>query len=176
MLANPQLGPSNRGVPDAKQYVVTYNPGQPLVVTWAINNGTPPLPSGPGTCAPPVTTTLPAGSTTTSASTTTTSTTTTTTTTSPATTTTVKPAESTKDLARADAKAILQVVKGRRNFINITEIQLVGTYPMDGKNDVTVVQVTYPKSILNGAINFPPAQAFQVPPADTLTCINPAFA
>jgi hypothetical protein len=88
----------------------------------------------------------------------------------------VKPAESTKDLARADAKAILQVVRGRRNFINITEVQLVGTYPMGGKNDVPVVQVTYPKTILNGAINFPSAQAFQVPPAETLTCINPAFA
>jgi hypothetical protein len=175
MLANSNLGPSNRGVPDAQQYVVTYTPGQPLVVTWAINNGAPPLPTGPATCAPPVTTTtLPPGSTTTS-TTSTTTTTTTTTTTPGATTTTVKPSESTQDIARSNAKAILQVVKSRRNFINITEIQLVGTYPMDGKTDTPVVEVTYPKSILSGPINFPPAHAFDEPPAETLTCINPAF-
>jgi hypothetical protein len=182
MLESPQLGPSNRGVPDAQQYVVSYTPGQPLVVTWAINNGTPPLPTGSATCAAPTTTTSPSSTTTTapSGSTTTTSTTTTTTTTtttSPgATTTTVKPGTSTQDQARNDAKAILQVIRQRRTFLNITEVQLVGTYPIGGAADVAVVKVTYPKSILNSAVNFPPAQAFEVPPAETLTCINPAFA
>ena len=37
--ARPQLGASNRGVPDDERFVVSYTPGQDLLVTWAINNG-----------------------------------------------------------------------------------------------------------------------------------------
>jgi hypothetical protein len=172
MLANPSLGPSNRGVPDNQRFVVQYTAGQPIVVTWAINNGAFPLPSGPATCVPPTTTTTltPPSSTTTS-----TSTTTTTTTVVPTPTTTLPSGVSTKDQARADAKQILRTLRTRRTDINITDIVLVGTYPMTGNANAEVVRVTYDKAILNAPINFPPATAFQVPPAQTLDCINPAF-
>ena len=55
-----RIGPSNRGVPKEQRVVVTYTPGQTLLVTWAIDNGAPPLPEGDATCAsppPPPTTT-----------------------------------------------------------------------------------------------------------------------
>jgi hypothetical protein len=183
MLASPTLGPSNRGVPDSRQYVVTYTPGQPLVVTWAINNGAPPLPAGSATCVPPTTTTSPSGTTTTSGATTTTTTSTTSTTTTSttttkvpaATTTTLPPKISTKDQAHVDAEEILKIVRQRRNSLNITSIQLIGTYPMGGTTDIAVVHVTYPRAILNAPITFPSAQAFKVPPAESLQCINPAF-
>jgi hypothetical protein len=82
---------------------------------------------------------------------------------------------STKDLARSDARQLLRVIRTRRSDINITEIQLVGIYPMSGNADAEVVKVTYAKSIINAPVNFPVAQAFAVPPAQSLDCINPAF-
>jgi hypothetical protein len=74
-----------------------------------------------------------------------------------------------------DARAILRVIRTRRSDIDVTEIQLVGIYPMTGNANAVVVQAIYPKSILNAPVNFPPAQAFLVPPAQSLECINPAF-
>jgi len=82
---------------------------------------------------------------------------------------------STKDQARADAKQILRTLRTRRTDINITDIVLVGQFPMTGNPSADVVKVTYDKAILNAPINFPPATAFQVPPAESLDCINPAF-
>jgi hypothetical protein len=90
-------------------------------------------------------------------------------------TTTLPSGISTKDQARADAKQILRIIRQRRSDVNITDIVLVGTYPMTGNATAEVVRVTYDKAILNAPINFPPATAFQVPPAQTLDCINPAF-
>ena len=66
-------------------------------------------------------------------------------------------------------------LRTRRADINITDIVLVGEYPMTGNANAEVVKVTYDKAILNAPVNFPPATAFQVPPAQTLDCINPAF-
>jgi hypothetical protein len=166
------LGPSNRGVPDNQRFVVQYTAGQPIIITWAINNGAPPLPSGPATCVPPTTTTtlVPPSSTTTS-----TTTTTTTTTVVPPSTTTLPGGVSTKEQARADAKQILRTLRTRRADITITDIVLVGHFPMTGNPNADVVKVTYDKAILNAPINFAPATAFQVPPAQSLDCINPAF-
>jgi hypothetical protein len=82
---------------------------------------------------------------------------------------------STKEQARADAKQILRTLRTRRTDINITKIVLIGQYPMTGNASAEVVKVTYDKAILNAPINFAPATAFQVPPAQSLDCINPAF-
>ena len=70
---------------------------------------------------------------------------------------------------------MLRTIRTRRNDINVTDIVLVGTYPMSGSTNAQVVRVTYNKTILDAPVNFPPAKAFQVPPAQTLDCINPAF-
>ena len=80
-------------------------------------------------------------------------------------TTTLPSGISTKDQARADAKQILRTLRTRRTDINITDIVLVGEFPMTGNPSAEVVKVTYDKAILNAPVNFPPATAFQVPPA-----------
>ncbi len=65
-----KIGDSNRGVPGDERVVVSYTPGQDLVVTWAIDNGAAgEHPTGTPTCtAPP---TDPVTTTTTSTATTT---------------------------------------------------------------------------------------------------------
>ncbi len=175
MLAKPALGPSNRGVPNDERFVVDYQAGQVLTVTWAINNGTAPYPTGEATCAGPP------GSTTTT-STTTPSSTTTTTTTAPAgdTTTTTAPAGSgrtTSQQSRYDAKQILATIKAQINALklNFTDVQLIGTYPITGAGDDDVVQVLYSHQTATSP-NFNYKKAFDVPPAELVQCLNPAFA
>ncbi len=178
--SNQKIGTSNRGVPDDERVAVTYVPGQPLQISWAINNGAAPLPTGKATCtAPPV----PPSSTTTttSSSTSTTSTTSTTTTTTPGetTTTTTGPGPSpTSQLARTEARKILNALKAdlRSGRLEVTGVQLVGTYPIAGADDgeVDVVQVFYSnEDVLD---SWPAPQAFAAPPAAEVQCLNPAFA
>ena len=176
-----RLGPSNRGVPADARVVVQYTPGGTLVVTWAINNGTGTLPTGQPTCTSPpsttTTTTTPSSSTTTSTTTTTTSTTTTTT---PGATTTTVPADAgTRMEARKEARQIFQVIRPdvRSGKLDVTGVQLIGTYPIAGPTtgDVDVVQVLYSKSAIEATLP-PTNKVFDAPPATEVQCLNPAFA
>jgi hypothetical protein len=172
-----RIGPSNRGVPPDARVVVQYTPGATLVVTWAINNGTGTPPTGQPTCtSPPPTTTT---TTTTPGATTTTSTTTTTTTLPGATTTTTLPTdEGTRMQARKEARQILQTIRPdvRSGKLDVTGLQLIGTYPIAGptSGDVDVVQVFYSKSAIEATL--PPInKVFDAPPATEVQCLNPAF-
>ncbi len=176
MLARKELGPSNRGVPDDERFQVDYQAGKVLTVTWAIDNGAPPLPTGEATCTVPppsttTTTTLAPGETTT----------TTTTTTLPAepTTTVTLPAgqRTTSDQARYEARQMLLVIKGQLNTLKLdfTEVQVIGTYPITGAGEDAVAEVLYPHSaVQNVFTNY--KKAFDVPPATVVQCLNPAFA
>jgi hypothetical protein len=169
LLANKQLGPSNREVPDAERFVVSYTPGKDLLVTWAINNGDagdPPV--GTPTCtAPPTdppsttstTTTLPEGETTSSTA-----------------TTTPQGKRTTPEQARYEAKQMLQSIKTQLTTLglDVPGVQLVGTYPIEGAGEDDVVQVLYSKSTVQNPL---PAykKMFDVPPAEVVQCLNPAF-
>ncbi|HEX5587272.1 MAG TPA: hypothetical protein VFZ17_08195 [Acidimicrobiia bacterium] len=167
-----RIGPSNRDVPDDERVVVTYVPGQPLVIQWAINNGAEPLPTGepncpatppPTTTSPPTTTTAPDPDETT--------------TTAPTSTTGVPGPPTTAQLARTEARKILNSLKNdiNQHKIDIAGVQLIGTYPVVADNsDVAVVQVFYTNADVLGT--WPAQQAFKVPPAADLQCLNPAFA
>ena len=176
MLARKQLGPSNRGTPDDERFVVDYQAGQTITVTWAIDKGAPPLPTGTATCTSPPTTT-----TTTSTSTTsTTTTTTTTTTTLPDATTTTAPApdndRTTSEQARYEARQILLAIKSQITALDLdfTDVQLIGTYPITGDGEDDMVQVLYPHAAVQNVFsNY--RKAFAVPPAAVVQCLNPAF-
>jgi hypothetical protein len=171
LLRPNRLGPSNRGVPDDERAVVTYTPGQQVVITWAVNNGAPPLPTGEPTCGPVSTTTttsLPPGETTSTTSSTTTS-------------TTAPPGpDSTKQVARAEAIDILRVIKNEilQGRLDVTGVQLVGTYPIQGSAaaPVDVVQVFYYADELEQERIPTPGKVFQAPPAGQVQCLNPALA
>jgi hypothetical protein len=179
MLARAQLGPSNRHVPDDERFQVDYQAGQVLTVTWAINNGAPPLPTGTATCTVPppsttTTTTVPGSTTTTSTTTSTTSTTTP----GATTTTTTLPAgqRTTSDESRYEARQILLVIKGQISALKLdfTEVQVIGTYPITGSGEDAVAEVLYPHSaVQNVFTNY--KKAFDVPPASAVQCLNPAF-
>ncbi len=170
-----KIGDSNRGVPNEERVVVSYTPGQDLLVTWAINNGNVgDPPTGTPTCtAPP---TDPTSTTTTSTSTTTTTTTlpdgaTTTT------TTTLPKQRTTPQEARQEAKELLQSIKAQIKGglnLDIPGVQLVGTYPIEGAGEDDVVQALYSKATVMG--NLPSyLKMFEVPPAEAVQCLNPAF-
>lgn len=58
--------------------------------------------------------------------------------------------------------------------LNITGLQLVGTYPIDAHGESDVVQVLYSKAtVRSGFANY--TKAFTVPPAELVQCLNPAF-
>jgi hypothetical protein len=178
MLAKPALGPSNRGVPNDARFVVDYQAGQVLTVTWAINNGVAPYPTGDATCTAPPTSTGPDTSTTSSTTSTTTSTTTTTLPPGETTPTSAPPAgRTTSQQARYEAKNVLATIKSQITALklNFTDVQLVGTYPITGAGDDDVVQVLYShQTVLLPTFNY--KKAFDVPPAKELQCLNPAFA
>ena len=166
-----KIGDSNRGVPNDERVVVTYTPGKDLVVTWAIDNGaTGDQPTGTPTCtAPPTdptttttTTTLPGEETTTS---------------STSTTTTLPGAKrTTQQQSRFEAKQLLQSIKPQITslHLDIPGVQLIGTYPIEATGDDDVVQVLYSKATVQG--NLPAYQKmFEVPPAEVVQCLNPAF-
>ena len=166
-----KIGDSNRGVPNDERIVVSYTPGHDLLVTWAINNGeVGEHPSGTPTCtAPP---TAPPSTTSTTSTTTTVPVgdTTTTSTTAPA------GKRTTQEQARFEAKQLLQSIKPQIASLrlDIPGVQLVGTYPIEGAGDDAVVQVLYSKATVQG--NLPAyTRMFEVPPAEVVQCLNPAF-
>jgi hypothetical protein len=167
-----KIGDSNRGVANDERVVVDYTRGKDLLVTWAINNGdVGEHPTGTPTCtAPP---TDPPSTTTTTVTTTTTlpdgEVTTTTTTTLPG-------KRTTQQQARFEAKQLLQSIKPQiaSLHLDIPGVQLVGTYPIEGTGDDAVVQVLYSKATVQG--NLPAyTKMFEVPPAEVVQCLNPAF-
>jgi len=172
MLAKPQLGPSNRGVPDDERFQVDYLAGKVLTVTWAIDNGVPPLPTGTATCTVPPPTTAPTTTTTLAPGETTT------TTVAPVTTTTTLPAgqRTTSDEARYESRQVLLVIKSQMSALklNFTDVQVIGTYPITGAGEDAVAEVLYPHAaVQNVFTNY--KKAFEVPPASAVQCLNPAF-
>jgi hypothetical protein len=166
------IHPSNRGVPDDERVAVTYTPGQDLLVTWAINNGeVGEHPTGTPTCSSPPTTAPP-----TSTSSTSTSTTSTTVAGETTTTTTLPLKRDTQRQARFEAKQLLQSIKPQIKslHLDIPGVQLVGTYPIEGAGDDDVVQALYSKATVQGTLPSYPAM-FDVPPAEVVQCLNPAF-
>ncbi len=83
--------------------------------------------------------------------------------------------QSTRDVARFEARQILTVVKNRIARLNLPTVRLVGTYPLSGTTESKVVEVVYSKATATNP-TFDQAQAFVVPPAQTLVCLAPAFA
>ncbi len=168
-----RVGPSNRGVPADERFVVSYTQGEDLLVTWAINNGAVgEHPTGTPTCSTPPTE-PPASSTSTSS---TTSTTTTTSTTVPGPPPSSAAGRTTPEQARFEAKQILGSIRGQLTSLklDVPGVQLVGTYPIEGTTDSTVVQVLYSKAIVQAGIG-DYKKAFDVPPAEAVQCLNPAF-
>ncbi len=170
LLRPNRLGPSNRGVPNDQRAVVTYTPGEQVVITWAVNNGAPPLPTGEPTCGPVSTTTtssLPPGETTS------------TTAGAPTSTTSPPAPDSTKQVARAEAIDILRVIKTEilQHRLDVKGVQLVGTYPIQGPGSppVDVVQVFYYAQELEQERIPTKPMVFQSPPAGQVQCLNPAF-
>ena len=168
-----RVGASNRGVPADERFIVSYTPGKALLVTWAINNGSVgEHPTGTPDCtAPP---TDPPATTSTSTTTTTTlpegEVTTTTTTTPP------NAGRTTQEQARFEAKQILASIRPQISTLklDVPAVQLVGSYPIDGTIDDTVVQSLYSKAtVLAGIGDY--KKAFIVPPAEAVQCLNPAF-
>jgi hypothetical protein len=165
-----KIGDSNRGVPNDERVVVSYTPGQDLLVTWAIDNGdVGEHPTGTPTCnAPPTdppdttttttTTTLPDGEVTTT------------------TTTTLPRQRTTQQQARQEAKELLQSIKPQIGslHLDIPGVQLIGTYPIEAAGEDDVVQVLYSKATVLGQL---PSytKMFLVPPAEVVQCLNPAF-
>ena len=137
-------------------------------MTWAVNNGAPPLPTGTPTCetVPPTSTTAKHGPPTTATAKRA----------APnAPTTTIDPAKlSTRDLARYEAKQILVVTKSRLGHLDLDHVRLVGEYPLSSPADAPIVDVTYARATVQTP-KFAYPHAFEVPPAQTLTCIDPAF-
>jgi hypothetical protein len=175
-----KIGDSNRGLPGDERISVTYTPGHDLLVTWAVNNGDAgDHPTGTPSCAAPPTdpssttttsSTAPEGGTTTSTSSTTSTT--------PSSTTSTTPTgkRTTQEQARFEAKQILQSIKPQITTLklDIPGVQLIGTYPIEGTGDDDVVQVLYSKATVQG--NLPAyTKMFDVPPAEVVQCLNPAF-
>jgi outer membrane biosynthesis protein TonB len=163
LLVSP--GGSNRDVPADQRFVVTYTPGKNLLVTWAINDGdTGDKPTGTPTCTTPPTAPAP------------------TTPTEPGPTTpsepppSTSPERTTQEQARYEAQQILATVKKqvKRQNLNVTGVQLVGTFPIEGTAESTVVQVLYSKATITAGIS-DYLKAFEVPPAEAVQCLNPAF-
>jgi hypothetical protein len=185
------LGSSDRGVPDGTRFAVQYVPRQTLTVTWAIDNGVPPLPrsstaactaapttsSSPATSGPSTSGPTSSGPTTSSPSTSSSSSSSPAAPSSSTTSTTVDPATlTTRERARYEAQRILATVDQRvdAGLLRFRTLRLVGTYPITGAGDVTVVDVTYPRAAV--APDVGRAVVFRSPPADRVACLDPAFA
>jgi hypothetical protein len=167
-----RIGKSNRDVPEAERVVVHYTPGKALLVTWAINNGEEgEHPTGTPTCTTsptePPSTTAPES---------------TTPSTAPDSTTPSTPAPSipnkrnTQQQARFEANQLLKSIRPQIDslHLDITGVQLVGTYSLEGTGEDDVVQVLYTKATVDG--NLPSyLKMFDVPPAEVVQCLNPAF-
>ena len=82
----------------------------------------------------------------------------------------------TQQQARFEAKQLLQSIKPQIASLklDITGVQLIGTYPIEATGDDDVVQVLYSKATVQG--NLPAyTKMFDVPPAEVVQCLNPAF-
>jgi hypothetical protein len=66
-------------------------------------------------------------------------------------------------------------VRGQLKSLNITNVQVVGTYPITGHGESNVAEVTYSLATVQNP-NFNYLKAFDVPPAESVQCLNPAFA
>jgi hypothetical protein len=58
--------------------------------------------------------------------------------------------------------------------LEVPGVQLVGTYALEGTTESSVVQVLYSKATVQSGIG-DYKKAFDVPPAEALQCLNPAF-
>jgi hypothetical protein len=69
---------------------------------------------------------------------------------------------------------MLQTIKAQITtlHLDVSGIQLVGTYPIEGGAEEDVVQARYSKSVSIPA-NY--LKMFDVPPAEVVQCLNPAF-
>jgi hypothetical protein len=78
--------------------------------------------------------------------------------------------------ARYEARQILLSIKPQLTSLglNVPGVQLVGTYPISASGESDVVQVLYAKATVQSTL---PAyeKMFEVPPADVVQCLNPAF-
>jgi hypothetical protein len=168
-----RVGPSNRGVPADERFVVSYTPGKNLLVTWAINNGAVGQhPTGTPTCAAPPTEAPPSSTSSISSTTSTT----TTTTTVPGPPPSSAAGRTTPEQARFEAKQMLSSIRGQLTSLklDVPGVQLVGTYPIEGTTESTVVQVLYSKATVQAGIG-DYKKAFDAPPAEVVQCLNPAF-
>ena len=154
-------------------------PGKNLLVTWAINNGSVgEHPTGTPDCTvadrtvdhddrTATTTTGPGTS----------STTTTTTTTLPesTTTTTSGGGRTTQQQARFEAKQMLASLKTQitQQKLDVPGVQFVGTYPLQGAGDDTVVQVLYSRATVLAGIRGDYKTAFEAPPAEARAVPEP---
>jgi hypothetical protein len=165
-----RVGPSNRGVPEDERFVVTYTPGKDLLVTWAVNNGTVgEHPTGTPECTAPPTdppstssTSLPEPTSSTAAE--------------PTTTTKPNAGRTTQEQARFEAKQILASIKTSitQYKLDVRGVQLVGSYPLQGAGEDTVVQALYSKATVQAGIG-DYHKAFVAPPAEAVQCLDPAF-
>ena len=82
----------------------------------------------------------------------------------------------TPEQARFEAKQILASIKPQLTSLklDVPGVQLVGTYPIEGDAESTVVQVLYSKATVQAGIG-DYKKAFDVPPAEAVQCLNPAF-
>jgi hypothetical protein len=162
-----KIGDSNRGVPNEERVVVSYTPGHDLLVTWAINNGAQgDPPTGTPTCTAPPT----------DPPSTSTSSTTPGETTSSTAGQVVPSKRNTQQQARYEANQLLKSIKPQIDglHLDIPGVQLVGTYSLEGTGEDDVVQALYSKSTVLG--NLPAyLKTFEVPPAEVVQCLNPAF-
>jgi hypothetical protein len=88
----------------------------------------------------------------------------------------VPSSRNTSQESRYEARQILLTVKSQLNALklDITGLQLVGTYPIDADGESDVVQVLYSKAtVKSGFADY--TKAFDVPPAEVVQCLNPAF-
>ena len=78
--------------------------------------------------------------------------------------------------ARYEAKQILLSIRSQISTLklDIPGVQLIGTYPIQGTSDEEVVQVLYTKSTVQGTLP-DYKKMFDVPPAEVVQCLNPAF-
>jgi hypothetical protein len=169
-----RVGASNRGVPNDERFAVSYTPGKDLLVTWAINNGTVgEHPTGTPNCTAPPTDPPPTSSTTTTTTTLPVGETTTTTTSPP------NAQRTTQEQARYEAQQMLASIKQsiRQQKLDVSRVQLIGTYPIEGTADSVVVQVLYSKATVLGMPGAMPdyRKAFDAPPAEAVQCLNSAF-
>ena len=168
-----KIGDSNRGVPNDERVVVTYTPGKDLLVTWAIDNGAVgEHPTGTPTCTAPPTDPV----------------TTTTTTTLPGEETTTTTTHRRRPRSRAPnappssrlaiRSASSSCSRSSRRSRACTSTSRACSWSARIRSrragDDDVVQVLYTKATVQG--NLPAYQKmFDVPPAEAVQCLNPAF-